>query len=293
MKTIVSDFTSAGIHCSGVLMMPDRKKKPPVIVMAHGLGLQKDCHLPVIARRFVDAGFAVYMFDYRSFGESGGTPRNWISHRRHLTDIAAAIAHVKTLPVVDGSRMGLWGTSYGGGHVLTTAARVAGISAVAAQVPFVSGVATTMSFPLSYQLQGFLHGIIDAFSWMFRLPPHRVPIVADPGTFALMNTAESRPGYMALVPKKTTWVNLAPARLCMTLPSYMPTLYAGKIPCPAQVIYAENDSLIPARAVERMIKKIKNVESISLPVGHFDLYRGKLFEKTIKAQTAFFTKHLM
>ena len=43
------------------------------------------------ARRFVEAGYAVYLFDYRNFGDSEGQPRHWVDPFRHLKDWDAAI----------------------------------------------------------------------------------------------------------------------------------------------------------------------------------------------------------
>jgi dienelactone hydrolase len=96
------------------------------------------------ADRFAKAGLAAFAFDYRTFGGSDGEPRNWISPRRHLDDWRAALDYVtNTLGgrgAIDAGRVGLWGTSYGGGHALVMAGeRPGNISAVVAQVPFLDG----------------------------------------------------------------------------------------------------------------------------------------------------------
>jgi cephalosporin-C deacetylase-like acetyl esterase len=90
--------------------------------MAHGFGGQREMRLPAFAEHFAARGLAVPVFDYRCFGASDGMPRNWIDPRRHLADCHAAIEHARSLRDVDGSRLGLWGTSFSGGHVLATAA---------------------------------------------------------------------------------------------------------------------------------------------------------------------------
>jgi predicted alpha/beta-hydrolase family hydrolase len=38
---------------------------PPVLIMAHGMGAQKDIGLFMYAEKFVEAGMAVLVFDYR------------------------------------------------------------------------------------------------------------------------------------------------------------------------------------------------------------------------------------
>src|SRR5215831_12139521 len=82
------------------------------------------------------------VFDYRNFGASEGEPRQLLDIGMQLADWAAAVAHARTLDGIDHDRIGVWGTSFGGGHVITTAARVPGIKAAVAQCPFTDGVAS-------------------------------------------------------------------------------------------------------------------------------------------------------
>lgn len=176
--------------------------------------------------------------------------------------------------------------------MLVSAANHPEIAAVAAQVPFVSGIATVMSFSPIYQIQGFIHGIIDIIKTLLFLSPHYVKVIAHPNKFALMNSPESFPGYSALIPDGSKWENKAPGKICLTLPLYMPILSASKIKCPTLVVYAKNDSLIPFKAVEKTIRKIQKSESLMLSCGHFDIYSGPLFEQTLKKETEFFLKNL-
>lgn len=69
--------------------------KPPVILMAHGMGAQKDHKLPEFAEKFCKAGFAVYLFDYRHWGGSDGEPRHLVSARKQMEDYHSALQHVK------------------------------------------------------------------------------------------------------------------------------------------------------------------------------------------------------
>jgi predicted dienelactone hydrolase len=119
----------------------DKRKQPPspLIIMSHGLGGQKDMGLLPYAERFVGAGFAVLMIDYRYFGGSTGSnvetsTRNLIDPWKHVEDIktvinavlapsaigAAGGAWSKSLlgDDVDTDKIVLWGTSFAGGHML-------------------------------------------------------------------------------------------------------------------------------------------------------------------------------
>lgn len=79
MKKIDSDFKSGGIKCSGRLFLPEGIKKPPVVVMGHGMGAEKSFGLSLYAEKFALKGLSSFIFDYRYFGESEGEPRNLVS----------------------------------------------------------------------------------------------------------------------------------------------------------------------------------------------------------------------
>jgi dienelactone hydrolase len=292
VKRIDSDFMSKELKCSTWLYLPEGKEKPPVIIMAHGLSGQKDFGLQSYAEYFAGHGMAALVFDYRNFGGSQGEPRNLVNPWRQLDDWKAAISHARSLDDVDGSRLALWGTSFSGGHVVVTAAKVNGIKAIVAQLPFVDGISSTMQFPVSYQVQGVVHGIRDLINVMRGSAPHTVPAVGEPGTFALMNTPECMPGYYTLVPKDTAWKNEVPARFTLMVSAYRPTMYARKITCPALIMYAKKDTLIPYRAVEKMGRKISGAEVVGLDVGHFEVYNGELFKKVVKKQAEFLKRNL-
>ena len=138
------EFASRGVPCRAWLYEPDTGNRPPIIVMAHGLGAVREMRLDAFAERFTDAGYACLVFDYRHFGSSAGLPRGLLSVSRQRQDWSSAIAFARSLPQVDGSRVVLWGTSFGGGHVLAVGARER-VAAVIAQCPFTSGVASMLA----------------------------------------------------------------------------------------------------------------------------------------------------
>lgn len=86
-------------------------------------GCQKDFALAQYGEKFAQAGFASFIFDYRTFGGSEGLPRHWASPARHLDDYMSAVQYVKEQlgGEVDVSKLNLWGSSFSGGHVLTLA----------------------------------------------------------------------------------------------------------------------------------------------------------------------------
>lgn len=288
-----AEFLSRGKRCAAWLYLPEGVEKPPVVVMAHGFAAERTFRLPAYAEKFVDRGMAVFLFDYRNFGASEGEPRNLVSPSRHVQDWQAAIAHVRGLPAIDADRLALWGSSFSGGHVVVVAAQDPGISAIVSQVPFVDGLSTLDSLGVSYTLRAMLAGLRDIGRTLTFRPPHLVPVVEDPDRFGVMNRPDSRPGYLALVPEGSSWKNECPARIFLASAFYRPISFANKVRCPAFVLLAEKDAIIPAASVERFAARMPRAELVRVPVGHFDVYVGDAFEETATLEADFLARHLL
>jgi dienelactone hydrolase len=288
-----SDFISQGTRCAGWLYRPEGVSRPPIVIMAHGFGAEKTFGLPAYAERFLERGMATFLFDYRNFGGSDGEPRNLVSNHRHLKDWEAAVAHVRGLSDIDTDRIALWGSSYSGGHVIVTAANVPGITAIISQVPFVDGLTTALMVSPMHVMRAVVAGIKDVASMVTGGVPHCVPVVGDPDTFALMNTPDALPGFMAILPEDSDWKNECPARISLELTLYRPVAHARKVKCPALVILAERDSLIHPKSVERTASRMREVTLIHMDVGHFDVYVGDVFEKVAGIEADFLSRHLL
>ena len=85
------------------------------------------------------AGLAALVFDNRNFGGSDGTPRQEIDPWQQVRDYRDAISFAETLEETDRGRLGVWGSSYSGGHVLVLGAIDRRIRCVVSQVPLISG----------------------------------------------------------------------------------------------------------------------------------------------------------
>jgi pimeloyl-ACP methyl ester carboxylesterase len=96
-----------------------------------------------------------------------------------------------------------------------------------------------------------------------------------------------------VIPEGSTWKNECPARITFTIAMYRPTTVAKRVKCPALIIMGEKDSLIPPPSVEKAASRMGKAELVKLPIGHFDLYTGEWFEKTVEVETRFLKKHLV
>ncbi len=220
------NFYSKGTRCAAWLYLPDGVKKPPVVIMGHGFAAERTFGLPAFAERFVKRGLAAFVFDYRNFGASDGEPRNLVAYRRHIADWRSAIAFVRGMNEVDGSRIALWGSSFSGGHVLVVAAGDRDIRAVVSQVPFVDGLASAGTLGVGFVLKATAAGLRDLFHAATFRSPYYIPAVGNPDTFAVMNTPEAMQGFLAILPKDSTWKNECPARIMLTVTMYRPIRYA-------------------------------------------------------------------
>lgn len=288
-----SNFLSRGTRCAGWLYLPEGVTEPPVVIMAHGFAAEKTFRLPAYADKFVERGLAVFLFDYRNFGASDGEPRNLVSPRRHVQDWHAAIAHVRGLPNVCTGKIALWGSSFSGGHVTVVAAKDAGIAAIVSQVPFVDGLSTIDSLGVPYTLKALLAGFRDLWRALTFRSPYLVPVVEDPERFGIMNRPDSKAGYLAIVPDESSWKNECPARIILATSFYRPIRFAGRVSCPAFVLLAEKDTLIPARTVEQLAARMRRAELVRVPLGHFDVYVGDAFEETANLEADFLERHLI
>jgi dienelactone hydrolase len=289
-------FASAGTTCRGWLTLPATAggKPVPLVLMAHGFGGTRDMHLEQYAQRFNAAGMATLIFDYRCWGASDGEPRNRLDPDAEIGDWLAALAFVRTLPGVDSARIALWGTSFAGGLVVSVAARDGKVAATVSQCPLLDGLAaavqvTRYAGPLAL-LRVSAHGVFDAARALAGATPHYIPIVAKPGETGAMTSADAWEGYVRLCPPG--FRNEVTARTALRVPLFRPIRDAARVRCPALLQICETDSVAPVSAVEKAAKKIAKAEVVRYPVGHFDVYFGDAFERSVTDQLNFLKKHL-
>jgi dienelactone hydrolase len=150
---------SDGTRMSGDLFYPaDAKEgdKFPAILLCHGWGGVKEHLRRTYAPRFAAAGFVVLTFDYRGWGESDSrlvmhepmpkpdadgnvtvkaqAIRELVDPFDQLEDIRNAINFLEGEAMVDTTKIGLWGSSFGGGLVLQTAINDPRVKCVVDQV---------------------------------------------------------------------------------------------------------------------------------------------------------------
>jgi len=284
-------FACGDVRCAAWLYLPSGVERPPLVVMGHGLGCTRNMLVEPFANRFVSRGLAVLVFDYRYFGDSEGTPRQLIRIEDQLSDWRSALAYARTLPEVDPQRIGIWGTSFGGGHALMTAADEPDVRATIALVPFLDGTAGEGA-GLGFGLRALGSALSDRTRRALGFSPYYIPVVGPPGTFAAINTETAYRAVQELVPTELGWRNEMTAGVMLSIGGYRPITRAAEIRSPLLVIAAREDGLIPFPLNETLVKTAPKATLSAFDGNHFSAYGGKIFDEMITVQVDFMAQHL-
>lgn len=302
MLTTIHTFTCHGSRCEADLYLPSTPTRPPVVVLAQGYAAERGFGTRGIIRALVDAGMAVFAFDYRGFGGSeniAGEPRQLVDPQRQLEDWQAALAYIAGRDEIDARRLALWGSSYAGGHVLSVAgsewSRAFSIRAVVSQIPYCDGRNAIKLVGLKMALAGGGHSIKGAALALFGIN-HTVPVVGpahDPH-FAVMKHPGWYEGYLRMTNDAKGWKNAVPATSLIKAANYNPIDYAANIQVPVLIVYGARDQGIPPDDVERTSNRIKDVELFRFEGDHFDVYDGGPQQNAaIKQQVEFLLRKLV
>jgi uncharacterized protein len=294
MRTDVS-FEAEGVALNGWLYRPQSDEPAPLIIMTHGWGAVKEMFLELYGQAFAAAGFATLIYDHRNFGTSAGEPRQEVDPWQQATDYRHAISFGQTIEGVDPSRIGLWGTSFSGGHVLAVAALDRRVKCVVAQCPTISGY---RNFLRRNPGDG-VRTMRDRFDKDRRTrflggDPVRIPQVLDleltggsEDNFGPWgNDAAAFFGHMRS-DRLETWRNELTLRSVEAYSEYEPGELIARIgPTPLLMIIGDADAMTPTdEALEAYSRAREPKRLVLVSGGHFDLYgpaRGVAMAETLK-----------
>jgi dienelactone hydrolase/cytochrome c553 len=282
---------SDGTRMAGDLYLPkDRQpnEKFPAIVLCAGTGGTKGGTQARVAPIFARNGFVVLAFDYRGWGESESQlmavdpqPKpdennemtikvkalRWqMNYTDQTEDIRAAISFLAGEPNVDKERIGLWGSSYGGGLVTTMSALDPRVKCVAAQVPGMGGRSPRA-----------VAAALDLHAKQARGEIEPVPIETGKMTGKM-----ERYSNMRVNPAKSVGFSAVES--------------AERITSPIIFIVAENEELSNNDNVEAVHKGLleRGVPSayhVIKGITHYGVYREG-FEEATQLEVEWFTQHL-
>jgi fermentation-respiration switch protein FrsA (DUF1100 family) len=297
------EFKSGRDTVRGWLYTPDAGEGPyPAIVMAGGWCYVKELVQPHYAQMYADAGFAALLFDYRNFGSSDGARRQHIDPNAQIEDYKNAISYVERLPEVDAERIGAWGLSYSGGHVLVVGATDPRVKCIASQIPVVDGyrnmrrVHGTIGFRafeellLSDRRRRFATGEDGYLAHAAPDPTTEVsswPFPETYETFKLLQASDA-PAY-----ENRSTIESAELLMSYSIEPYLPRL----LNTPTLVVVAEKDDLTLWDLEIEAYNRIPTPRKRLVVVGdstHMTLYSDvSLLEQAARAATDWFTEHLL
>ena len=291
------EFDAEGTTLRGWFYPPDGAGGPvPTVVMAHGFSAVKEMYLDAYAEAFADAGLGALVFDNRNFGASDGEPRQEIDPWAQVRDYRHAVTYARTRPEVDRDRIGVWGSSYSGGHVLVVGAIDRRVRCVVSQVPLVSGYRNILRL-VRADFVGPTRDLLDADrEARFRgEPPQTIPVVdPDPMAQSALPTPDSWEWFSRTGKDRApAWRNEVTLRSVEMLMEYEPGSYVERIsPTPLLMVVAAGDHLAVAdEAFAAYNRALEPKKLVVLRGGHFDAYVDD-FEKSAGPARDWFVEHL-
>lgn len=298
MRKDIEFKTQDGTVLRGWHYTPDGRTGPfPTIVMAHGYSAVKEMYLDRFAEAFAETGLAALVFDNRNFGASDGEPRQEIDPWEQVRDYRDAITFAETLHETDETRIGIWGSSYSGGHVLVVGAIDRRVKAVVSQVPLISGHENARRLIRADNFAA-LHGMFDEDRRnRYRGgTPAMIPVVSeDPAGPAALPTPDSWHWFTATHQSRApSWRNEVTLRSVEMFLEYEPGAHIAHIsPTPLMMVVAQADHLTVAdQALAAYEKALHPKELVVLKGGHFDAYVND-FDEAAKPACRWFAQHLL
>ncbi len=288
MRTDIA-FDAEGTILRGWLYRPEQEKAPfPLVVMTHGWAAVKEMYLDSYAEAFAQAGIATLVYDHRNFGASDGTRGQEIDPWALVRDYRHAITFAATLPDIARKRIGVWGTSYSGGHAIVVSALDKRVSCVVVQAPTISGWRNTLRRFPGDTLVGLRKRFdADREARSQGKTPAMVPVIADfnaadvgiqtssPSNIVERIGNDARKWPLTMPQERLEgWRNEITLRSVELYSEYEPGVYIERIaPTPFLLISATEDTITPTDEILAAYARAYEPKQIMLvPGGHYDLY---------------------
>jgi len=298
-------FTSKGTLCDGDLYLPeefDPGRSYPALVIGHGFTVARTS-LAEEGRLFAEAGFITLAIDYRHFGTSGGEPRGRLYPLQEVEDFRAAIDWLEIQPGVDANRVGIWGTSFGGGIVTQVAAHDIRVAACVAQAPILDGDVWIRSLNREYEYLAVRKYLLEARRKRFAegddpsmplgTPPEDgfTPMPTDPTMLQDVTDWFAKTGDLLMHSAPRTTIESF-EYLMQFDATYISRKIAPRAYCIIQLtghdVYHPNEPIQTAYRVAGEPKRM-----VSLKMDQLDCYKPGMRERTIGAAIDFYREYLV
>lgn len=269
---------------------PSEGEKNPVIILCHGFCGIRDILLPQFAEAFTRAGFVTITFDYRGFGDSEGE-RGRLIPEMQIDDIVTVINWAKEQPFIDEERVGLWGTSLGGGHVFGAAVKGGGVKCIVSQLAFADGEKNITHHMSSEEKKEFISTLekLDAV----KKASGREKFVS---ITRVLNDNESKKFFEE---NRTQYPDMdikIPFLTVKEMLAYKPVQYAAQVTCPSLIVVAEKDTVNPKEQGIELYNSVMHEDKQLYFVNnarHYDTYSGEYFDEISAVETEWFKYYLL
>lgn len=282
-------YVVAGDRIAADLYLPaEAQRVAPAVVTGPGFAGVKEMVMGRYGEALARAGIICLSIDYRGWGSSEGLPRQDLSPSRQVEDLKAGLDFLTRRPDVDATRLGVWGTSMGGGHALTLAASDARIKVAVAMIPYLH-LPPVQADGFRLLVRSAVAALLDGFS----SSPATVPVFAEHRGMSAVMTSDGGWQWMQdVIANAPTYRNCVTARSLMRLLFYRPVSLAARIRTPLLLIAARDDTITPAAPIRSFGKALRGVSKyIEIPGTHFDLF-GQNIDQSVNLTVDWFQKHL-
>lgn len=290
-------FPSCGVMLSGILLKPVGEAGPlPAIAMAPGMSGVKEGSILKFAEYFASGGFIVLAFDNINFGDSEGLPRQESDPQMQRRGYRDALSYLSDLPDVDADRLGIWGTSFAGGHVLEIAAQDRRVKCVVSQIGFISGLQGSFRRAPIAQRVALTETLNEDRMTRFRggEPGWLKAVSNDPNEACVMPGQAAYDYFMEQARIAPNWQNKITWRSIDHVRGLDNTAYLPFIsPTPLLMIVALADELVPADlSIAAYHTALEPKKLVLIPGNHFSPYEEE-FDLTGNEARDWFTRYLV
>jgi dipeptidyl aminopeptidase/acylaminoacyl peptidase len=277
----ISFFSGPKVKVAARVYRPTAEKDHHTgIVMCHGFGGIKEGVLPGLATLLAEAGYTPLTFDFRGFGGTEG-PAGRLVPDEQVEDTVHALEFLAQEGSVDPNRIGLYGTSFGGGIATLAAAYSDRPKALAVSVPVTSGSGWLKSMTRYAEFRELKEKAMDAIR------------------------RKTATGEMHMVDRFDIMIpdRLSLERYTQKIPMTLETFYhvlhhepiekAKEIRVPTLMFGVKTDQLVPVSQTTDLYDQLKVEKSIDLSEfgTHWAVYDELLANVSSKA-IAWFDRHL-
>jgi fermentation-respiration switch protein FrsA (DUF1100 family) len=209
-------------------------------------------------------------------------------------DWRCALSYLEMHPRIDRRRIGIWGTSFSGGHALVLAATDRRVRCVVSQVPTISGFEQSRRRVSPDAAPDFLEALSDDLreQHLGGVPRYQAVVSADPKQPAAYRSAEAIEFYEQDI-EGAAWGNSVTLRSTFAARMYEPGIWIDRVsPTPLLMIVAADDRVtITDLELQAYEKALQPKQLLLVPGGHFEPY-GNAFPCASSAAVEWFQQHL-